>query len=107
MLAALFESLVALTVRVFAQPLEARVSHLRTHRGEHEVDLIVERPDHRILAIEVKLGAMPSAPAAKHLNWLEGQIGDTLVDKVIITSGGFAHRLEDGTAAVPLGLLGP
>ncbi len=51
----LFESLVTLDVRVYAQAAEARVGHLRTHGGEHEVDLIVERGDHRILAIEVKL----------------------------------------------------
>jgi predicted AAA+ superfamily ATPase len=107
LLAALFESLAALTVRVFAQPLEARVYHLRTHRGEHEIDLIVERPDHRVLALEVKLGAAPPPHASKHLNWLESQIGDMLVDKAIITSGEFAYRLEDGTAAIPLGLLGP
>jgi predicted AAA+ superfamily ATPase len=107
LLAALFESLAALTVRVFAQPLEARVFHLRTHRGEHEVDLLVERPDHRVLAIEVKLGVAPPPRAVKHLNWLETKVGDTLIDKVGITSGEFAHRLPDGTAVVPLALLGP
>ena len=31
-------------MRVLAQTIEARVSHLRTHRGEHEVDLIVQGP---------------------------------------------------------------
>jgi hypothetical protein len=31
-----------------------------------------------------------------------------LIDKVVvITSGEFAHRLPDGTAVVPLALLGP
>jgi hypothetical protein len=36
---ALFESLVALSVRVYAQAAEATVQHLRTRGGEHEVDL--------------------------------------------------------------------
>jgi predicted AAA+ superfamily ATPase len=90
LLAALFESLAAPTVCVFAQPLEARVYHLRTHRGEHEIDLIVERPDQRILALEIKLGATPAPRASKHLNLLESQIGDTLVDMAVITSGEFA-----------------
>jgi uncharacterized protein len=40
-LGALFESLVALDVRVFAQAAEATVGHLRTHRGNHEVDAVV------------------------------------------------------------------
>ncbi len=46
-LGALFESLATLTVRVCAQTAEATTSHLRTERGEHEVDLIVERHDRR------------------------------------------------------------
>ena len=46
----LFESLVTQSVRVYAQAAEARVKHLRTKGGRHEVDLVVERPDHRILA---------------------------------------------------------
>jgi len=51
----LFESLVALDVRVYAQAAEASVSHLRTRNGGHEVDLIVEGPAGRVLALEVKL----------------------------------------------------
>ncbi len=106
LLAALFESLAALTVRVLAQPLQATVSHLRTHAGEHEVDLIVERPDHRVLAIEVKLASAVSLSDSKHLNWLEREIGADLVDKVILNTGPYAYRQQDGTAVVPLGLLG-
>ncbi|MDR1393196.1 MAG: hypothetical protein LBJ62_04420 [Bifidobacteriaceae bacterium] len=45
--------------------------------------------------------------ASQHLNWLEGRIGDALLDKVVVTTGEFAYRLEEGTAVVPLGLLGP
>ena len=107
LLGRLFESLVALTARVFAQPSMARVSHFRTQRGEHEIDLIVERSDHKVLAIEVKLAAAIGTSDAKHLSWLEAQIGTELLDKVIVNTGPFAHRLPDGTAVVPLALLGP
>lgn len=48
-LGALFESLVTLSVRVYAQRSEAQVAHFRMHRGDHEVDLIVERRDGRCL----------------------------------------------------------
>lgn len=41
-LGALFESLVTLTVRVFAQNYNAQVFHLRTREGRQEVDLIIE-----------------------------------------------------------------
>jgi len=46
---------VALSVRVYAQASEAAVGHMQTAGGAHEVDLIVERDDHRVVAIEVKL----------------------------------------------------
>ncbi len=40
-LGALFESLVALNLRVYAQAAEADVRHLRTQRGEREIDFVV------------------------------------------------------------------
>lgn len=107
MLGRLFESLVTLSVRVYAQAGEARVRHLRTHRGLHEVDLIVVRDDGRVLAIEVKLGATPDAAAVRHLDWLATQIGDDLIDRVVITTGPEAYRRADGIAVVPAALLGP
>lgn len=51
-LGALFESLCTLSLRVYAQASEASVFDLRTGGGEHEVDLIIERKDGRVLAIE-------------------------------------------------------
>ena len=66
-----FESLLALSIRVFAQAAEARVFHLRTHAGLHEIDLFVERGDGRILAIEAKLAATVDDDVT-HLHWLEG-----------------------------------
>jgi predicted AAA+ superfamily ATPase len=107
LLSALFESLAVLTVRVFAEPLGARVYHLRTDGGEREIDIIVERPDHKVLAIEVKLSAAPEPKDARHLNWLEEQIGPNLLDKVIISTGEYAYRQERGTAVIPLGSLAP
>ena len=107
LLGALFESLAALTLRVFAQPLGARVSHLRTRNGDHEVDFIVERPDHKVLAVEVKMTSAPTAADAKHLHWLGALIGDQLIDKVLLTTAPGAYRTRDGVAVVPLALLGP
>ncbi|MHB8506258.1 MAG: ATP-binding protein, partial [Acidimicrobiales bacterium] len=105
-LGALFESLVTLTVRVFAQAAEARVSHFRTKGGEREVDLIVERGDRRVVAVEVKLAATVSDDDVRHLLWLAGRIGGELADAVIVTTGRYAYRRPDGVAVVPLALLG-
>jgi predicted AAA+ superfamily ATPase len=105
LLGALFESLITQSVRVYAQVAEARVSHLRTHRGDHEIDLIVER-DGGVLAVEVKLAQVPTEQDVRHLHWLEAQLGDQLLDAVIITTGTEAYRRKDGIAVIPAALLG-
>lgn len=107
LLGALFESLVAQSLRVYAQQAEARVCHLRTHRGEHEVDFIVVRGDGRVLAVEVKLAVSVTDRDVRHLRWLGDQIGSDLLDAVVITTGSDAYRRRDGVAVVPAALLGP
>lgn len=107
LLGALFESLVTLNVRVYAQAAEARVGHLRTSSGEHEVDLVVERGDGRILALEVKVSRVATADDVRHLEWLARAIGDDLLDAVVITTGPEAYRRGDGIGVVPAALLGP
>ncbi len=106
LLGALFEALVTLSVRVYAQAARARVSHLRTRNGDHEVDLIVERRDGRVLAIEVKLAAVPDDRDVRHLHWLARQIGSDLLDAMVIATGPYAYRRPDGIAVVPAALLG-
>ena len=111
LLGALFESLATLSVRVCTEAVQCRVSHLRTHRGEHEIDIIIETTEGGILAMEVKLASAVTEEHVKHLNWLGDrlvdQLGDRLVDRVVITTGPFAYRRTDGIAVMPLALLGP
>jgi uncharacterized protein len=106
-LGALFESLAVLGLRVFAQASEARCGHLRTHRGDHEIDVVVERRDGRVIAVETKLSANVGDEDVKHLRWLAERIGDELLDAVVITTGTHAYRRADGIAVVPAALLGP
>jgi hypothetical protein len=106
LLGALFESLVTLSLRVFAQLARARVSHVRTKNGDHEIDLIVERRDGRVLAIEVKLAAVPDDSDVRHLHWLADNIGSDLIDSIVVTAGRHAYRRPDGIGVVPLALLG-
>jgi predicted AAA+ superfamily ATPase len=107
LLGTLFESLVTLSVRVYAQAAEASVMHLRTKGGEREVDLIVELDDRRVLAVEVKLGRTVNDNDVRHLAWLRDQLGDDLLDAVVVTTGETAYRRPDGVAVVPAALLGP
>jgi predicted AAA+ superfamily ATPase len=107
LLGALFESLVTLSLHTYARAAEARVRHLRTAGGAHEVDLILERADGRVVAIEVKLARDVSERDTAHLRWLADRIGDDLLDAVIVTTGPEAYRRRDGIAVVPAALLGP
>ncbi|MDR0432576.1 MAG: DUF4143 domain-containing protein [Bifidobacteriaceae bacterium] len=104
---ALFESLVVQSARVYAEAAGGSVGHLRTKDTEHEVDLVVESPDLSVVAIEVKAADAVSPRDTKHLNWLEKQLGDRLADKVLVNTGRFAYRDQDGVAIVPFALLGP
>lgn len=107
LLGALFESLVTLCVRTYAEAAGAQVSHLRTHRGDHEVDLIITRDDGRMVALEVKLAAVAGHEDVRHLHWLREQVGDDLLDSAVITTGPAAYRRPDGIAVIPAALLGP
>ena len=107
LLGALFQSLVTLSVRVYAQAVGARVFHLRTHGGEHEIDLIVERADGGIVAVEVKLASTIGKGDLRHLRWLAARVGPRLVDAAVVTTGGEAYRRRDGIGVIPAALLGP
>jgi uncharacterized protein len=107
LLGALFESLVTLSVRVYAQPLDATVHHLRTQNGDHEIDLIVEGSDRRVVALEVKLAADVTNKDVRHLVWLRERLGERLADAAVITTGHHAYRRPDGIAVIPASLLGP
>jgi predicted AAA+ superfamily ATPase len=107
LLGSLFESLVAQSVRVYAQAAEAEVRHIRTYGGDHEIDFIVVRDDGRLVAIEVKLTRNPNDDDLRHLRWLQERAGDLLLDSVVITTGPEAYRRTDGIAVVPAALLGP
>ncbi|MBB1513270.1 DUF4143 domain-containing protein [Tessaracoccus sp. MC1679] len=106
-LGALFESLAAQSVRVYAEAADARIGHLRTKNTDHEIDLIVEAANRSAIAIEVKLTDTIRPADVEHLNWLAQQLGDRLVDQMIIYTGRHAYRRPDGIAVVPLALLGP
>ena len=107
LLGGLFESLVTVSVQIYAQAVEAVVRHLRTRRGEREVDLVVARADDRIVAFEIKLTRTVDDRDVAHLIWLRDKLGDDLLDAAVITAGNDAYRRPDGIAVIPAALLGP
>lgn len=106
LLGALFESLATLSIRAAASAEFATVSHLRTARGEREVDLVVEGTDGRLLGVEVKSAAAVQDKDVEHLLWFRDQFPDDVVDLVVLYSGQYAYRRLDGVAVIPLALLG-
>jgi predicted AAA+ superfamily ATPase len=106
-LGGLFEHLVALSVLTYADAAQARVSHMRIHDGAQEVDLIIARPDGRVLAVEVKLANRVDDADVLHLHWLREKIGADLIDTAVVNTGPDAYRRRDGVAVIPLALLGP
>lgn len=108
LLGGLFESLMALCLRVYAQTSDAAVFHLRTHQGLREVDFVVARRDGRVVALEAKLARTVNDHDLRHLRWLSQQIGPDLLDAAVITTGPYAYRRpDDNIAVIPAALLGP
>ena len=106
----LFESLVALNLRIYAQVANASVLHFRTWSGDHGVDFIVQqRGSSGVVAIDVKFKETAEEEDFRHLQWLKDKLGDELIDAVLVTTGEYAYRRmdSDNIAVVPAALLGP
>ena len=104
----LFESVVIRDLRVYAWSAGGSVSHYRDATG-HEVDAIVEFPDGRWSAFEVKLGIGAVDEAAANLRALATKIDTSKTPAAsalcVITGNGFAHRRTDGVCVIPLSTL--
>ncbi|MCL2423066.1 MAG: DUF4143 domain-containing protein [Micrococcales bacterium] len=106
LLGRLFEALVALSLQVYSQVGEARLSHLRDAKGRHEVDFVVAR-GRAVVGIEVKASEQAGSDAVDHLHWLGRTFTDVQVAKVVVTAGREAYTRDDGVHIVPAALLGP
>ena len=106
----LFESMVIRDLQVYTRANRCSLSHYRD--SDLEVDLIVEHPDGRWVAAEVKLGGAAAIDkAARALRRLTDKLdraktGDP-AKLVVITAGGYAFERPDGIAVVPITSLGP
>ena len=108
----LFESLAVRDLRVYGQRAGASVSHYRDS-SDLEVDAIIEAPDGRWLAAEVKLGGtekqLESAAASlvrfrENLDLTRTRPPEALV---VVSVGEYAFTRLDGVLVVPLAMLGP
>ena len=82
-----------------------RLHHLRTEQGRHEIDVVVELPGHKILALEVKATAAPGRRDARHLAWLRDELGERFIAGAVLHTGPRVFMLEDRISAIPIAAL--
>ena len=82
-----------------------RLYHVRQQQGRFEVDLLAELGGGRLIGIEVKADAAPSADSARHLAALRDQYPETFVAGIVLHTGPRAYRLGDRLAAAPISTL--
>ncbi|MDR1412728.1 MAG: DUF4143 domain-containing protein [Actinomycetes bacterium] len=102
----LFESLIAQSLQTYCLVCDAKLYHLRTSTGAHEIDFIVER-GRDIVAIEVKFAATVEGKEMQHLQWLERQFPEYRVTKALVNVGARAYTRDDGIHVIPAALFGP
>ena len=72
-----------------------------TMMGWHEIDFIIHRGHAEAVGVEVKLKSAITDHDVRHLLWLKESLPDQIVDLVVINTGGYAYRRQDGVAVVP------
>ena len=76
--------------------------HLRQD-GKHEIDLILERRDGAVIAIEVKAGTTVDRNDARHLIWLRDQLDlNDFRAGIVFHTGKVIRRIDDRIWAVPV-----
>lgn len=79
----------------------ATVGHWRTIDND-EVDLVVERDDGQVIAVEVKAGSVLSASDVKPMLKLRRSLGGHFHEGVIFTTGSASYTHESGLRVVPI-----
>ena len=70
----LVESFVVSELARQSASAQTRLSLWHYRDAHHEVDVILERPDGSLLAVEVKASSSPAARSADHLRWLRDRL---------------------------------
>ena len=95
---------------VYAQPLAARWFHWRDN-NDHEIDVVIELPDGRWGAVEIKLNPKQIGSAADSLLRFAAKVNTDLAGApaflAVIVSSGPAYRRKDGVLVIPISTLSP
>ena len=99
----IIDTFVTSQLRVEADAADsARLFHLRTKRGEHEIDIVAE-VGRRLIGFEIKAGGAPTRRDARHLIWFRDKIAtDRFKGGVVFHTGPHRYELDDRIEAVPI-----
>jgi predicted AAA+ superfamily ATPase len=75
--------------------------HYRDY-SQREIDLVVETPDGRIAAVEVKASSSFGERDVRHLRWFADKLGDRFMGGVLLHTGRQAVPLGAKIAALPI-----
>lgn len=81
-----------------------RFGHFRTHDGD-EVDVVLERDDGRVSAVEVKASSRLRDDDLKSLRILDRKLGRRFAGGAVLYLGPHAYRIDDRIHVVPLNRL--
>lgn len=82
-----------------------RLHHLRTDKGRHEIDLVVELGHRKVVAIEIKATSSPGPDDAVHLRWFRREFGDVVKAAVLFHTGTEQFTMDEGVIAAPIAAL--
>jgi predicted AAA+ superfamily ATPase len=106
----LFESLCYRDLTVYSQNLDGKVYHYRDEK-DLEADAVIQLPNGKWGALEVKMGSFEFDKAAKSLlklkQKMEGIVEPPQFLAILSATGSLAYTREDGVLVVPLDCLGP
>ncbi|MGH3913759.1 MAG: ATP-binding protein [Pseudonocardiaceae bacterium] len=80
----------------------ARLHHLRSESGRHEVDLVVDLGGGRVVGVEVKAASAPGTKDSQHLAWLRDQLGERFVRGIVFHTGPQPFELGERIWALPI-----
>ena len=105
----LFESQVVHDLRVYAEAIGANAYYYLDTEGS-EVDIIIEQPDGKFAAFEVKLGIGATDEAVASLNTFKHKLTDAkqkdLMSLNVVIGSGMSYARPDGINIVSIGSLG-
>jgi uncharacterized protein len=79
--------------------------HLRTKEGREEIDIVLEFANGDVIGIEIKASSAPEPNDARHLRWLQQELGERFVAGVLFHTGPRIWRHEPDIHYLPISAL--